>query len=153
MSQYNIAPTEIPAGIVTQSQGTFTPSILFGFGSVGLTYGLQYGKYVKTGLSVDIMIQITLTAKGSSTGVVSIQGLPFLASNESPAKWISAYVYFATYTSTAFTTLAAQIGANSTTIMNIWQLPDSAILRTAMTDANFTDTTTVIISGTYWSAS
>lgn len=137
---------------VTQTSGTFTPTIAFGGLSVGLTYGLQYGRYVKTGLSVDIMIQVGLTAKGSSTGVVSIGGLPFLASNESPAKWISVYVYNATYTSTTFTTLAGQIGANSMTLANIWQMPDTDTIRVAMTNSNFSDTTTIIVSGTYWSA-
>ena len=60
-------------------EGTYTPTISFGGNSVGVAYGLQDGNYSKIGRMVKIDFRITLTNKGSSTGVARIS-LPFTAS-------------------------------------------------------------------------
>jgi hypothetical protein len=59
--------------------GTFTPTITFGGASVGMTYSRQEGSYVKIGNIVFVRIDIVLTAKGSSTGDVKINNLPFVS--------------------------------------------------------------------------
>lgn len=58
-------------------EGTFTPTIAFGGASVGVTYSLQAGSYVRIGSLVAVHIQMTLTSRGSSTGAVTIGTLPF----------------------------------------------------------------------------
>ena len=58
-------------------EGTFTPTIAFGGGSTGVTYLVQNGVYTKVGRSLVVNIRIILTSKGSSTGQLSIEGLPF----------------------------------------------------------------------------
>lgn len=58
-------------------EGTFTPSLLFGGGATGMTYGSRAGRYVKIGALVLAEVFINLSAKGSSTGVATITGLPF----------------------------------------------------------------------------
>jgi len=58
-------------------EGTFTPGISFGGGSVGITYTTQSGGYIKVGNQVTVWIFILLSNKGSSTGESRITGLPF----------------------------------------------------------------------------
>ena len=60
-------------------EGTYTPTISFGGNSVGVAYGLQDGFYQKIGRMVKIDFRLTLTSKGSSTGVARVS-LPFTAS-------------------------------------------------------------------------
>ncbi len=57
---------------------SWTPSITFGRGSTGITYGfLREGTYARVGNIIFIQGAVNLTNKGSSTGVVMITGLPF----------------------------------------------------------------------------
>jgi hypothetical protein len=59
-------------------EGTWTPRIEFGSGGVtGITYNTRTGYYVKIGSFVCYQGIITLSNKGSSTGAVTIQGMPF----------------------------------------------------------------------------
>jgi hypothetical protein len=65
-------------------EGTFTPTILFGGASVGVTYAAgRAGQYTKIGRQVTVTAYILLTSKGSSTGAARISGLPFTITNES----------------------------------------------------------------------
>jgi hypothetical protein len=59
-------------------EGSWTPVIKFSGSSVGTTYSAQVGNYVKVGRWVTIAFNIALSAKGSSTGSVTIQGMPFV---------------------------------------------------------------------------
>lgn len=58
-------------------RGTWTPGIAFGGAATGITYGIQAGKYVKTGRGVIASAYMTPTSLGSSTGALTITGLPF----------------------------------------------------------------------------
>jgi hypothetical protein len=58
-------------------EGTWTMGIAFGGNSVGVTYGNNSGRYTKVGRQVTIIGYMSLTSKGSSTGLVAITGLPF----------------------------------------------------------------------------
>ena len=63
-------------------EGTFTPSVTFGGNSVGVTYtALRNGVYTRIGRLVHCYVAIQLTSKGSSTGNVFIEGLPFTATD------------------------------------------------------------------------
>ena len=63
-------------------EGNFTPSLTFGQNAVGITYNSQIGRYTKIGRIVHIDIVVHLSAKGSSTGHVSLHGLPFEVHND-----------------------------------------------------------------------
>jgi hypothetical protein len=58
-------------------EGTFTPGVAFGGGTTGITYSTQVGQYVKIGRFVYATFNIALTNKGSSSGSVTVTGLPF----------------------------------------------------------------------------
>lgn len=62
-------------------EGTFTPTIEFGGASVGITYSHQAGTYTRIGNRVFYNVSLTLTSKGSSTGELRVQGLPFVSSD------------------------------------------------------------------------
>lgn len=72
--------SEADAQITSYVEGTFTPELKFGGNSVGMTYGTQQGHYTKINRQVFVSIHVVLTAKGSSTGGVTIIGLPFAGS-------------------------------------------------------------------------
>ncbi len=63
-------------------EGNFTPSLTFGQNAVGITYNAQIGRYTKIGRIVHIDIVVQLLDKGSSTGHVSLHGLPFTVHND-----------------------------------------------------------------------
>jgi len=58
-------------------EGTWTPGFSFGDASVGITYGPQFGFYVKIGRLVTLNCYVALLNKGSSTGVARLTGIPF----------------------------------------------------------------------------
>jgi hypothetical protein len=58
-------------------EGTWTPVVAFGGGTSGITYGTQFGRYVKIGEQVMLQCTISMTSKGSSSGAARIQGMPF----------------------------------------------------------------------------
>jgi hypothetical protein len=62
-------------------EGTWTPVVAFGGASVGVTYSAQQGNYTKIGNRVYISGRVALTNKGSSTGAITITGLPFTSAN------------------------------------------------------------------------
>lgn len=58
-------------------EGTWTPVIGAHTATSGQTYGTQTGLYVKIGQLIVAQFIASLTAKGTLTGNVQIQGLPF----------------------------------------------------------------------------
>ena len=62
-------------------EGTWTPGIAFSGNSVGVTYAVAQGFYTKIGKVVHCNGNMTLSSAGSSTGGVTITGLPFTVAN------------------------------------------------------------------------
>jgi hypothetical protein len=58
-------------------KGTWTPTLDFGGGTTGITYGTQAAVYTKIGNVVYFSFRMYLTSKGSSTGHAHISGFPF----------------------------------------------------------------------------
>jgi hypothetical protein len=103
----NAVPTTSGAGITfpaTQSassnantlddyeEGTFTPTVTFSGNAVGLTYQTdrRHGRYTKIGNRVYISINVELSNKGSSTGDLNIEGLPFATENIAFMRYVAA---------------------------------------------------------------
>jgi hypothetical protein len=61
-------------------EGTFNAGIAFGGGTTGITYVTQAGAYVKIGRMVWCSFCIQTSSKGSSTGNLTLTGLPFTSS-------------------------------------------------------------------------
>jgi hypothetical protein len=62
-------------------EGSWTPTLIFGSSSTGITYIYQSGNYVKIGRQVTVWATIYLSSKGSATGDAQFSGLPFAPSD------------------------------------------------------------------------
>ena len=120
-------------------EGTFTPTLTFGGGSVGITYLNQTGKYTKIGNTVSISITIILSNKGSSTGTALITSLPFAVTQE-PA--YSVYVQ-----SVSFADMLV-LNSDAGTNINLREASNAGTT-TLLNDTNFANDSMVRVSGTY----
>jgi hypothetical protein len=64
-------------GAAEISSDVFTPVISFGTGVTGITYTSRSGFYWKISNMVFVQLAITLSSKGTDTGLIRIGGLPF----------------------------------------------------------------------------
>jgi hypothetical protein len=127
-------------------QGTWTPSVTFGGAAAGQT-GTFAGFYTKIGNQVFATCLINLSAKGSSTGVAEISGLPFASINESNyraasssmvwANFATNFVYImcfmeGNYSRMTMYGITSAASANTTNVTNS-NLNDSAVLRVSIT--------------------
>lgn len=118
-------------------EGTFTPSLSFGGGSIGLTYGAnRTGSYTKIGNLITVDVRIQLTAKGSSTGAAQITGCPFAFAG-APVGTME----FAT--GGALLTSAPFIVTTGSTLLPCHH---GAAVRAQLTEVNFTDTSDIRLS-------
>jgi hypothetical protein len=64
-------------------EGSWTPTIEINSSSTGIAYGTQVGRYTKVGNVVTCWFYLGLTNKGSSSGSVTLLGIPFTPSSTS----------------------------------------------------------------------
>jgi hypothetical protein len=57
--------------------GTWTPNLLIGGSNTGITFSVQSGTYTRVGNVVNYWFSLALTSKGSQTGIITIDDLPF----------------------------------------------------------------------------
>ncbi len=124
---------------------TFSPTLQFGGGTTGITYTTRYGKFIRFDNVVFFSIYINLSSKGSSTGSATIASLPFTSANDTgnynyPTDFIAGGV------------AALQVGwsnlAAAASTLSLFQ--EIAGTATALTDANFNNTTIVRTQGFYF---
>jgi hypothetical protein len=131
------------AGEQVYEEGTFTPGLAFGGGTTGITYSSQVGTYTRIGRVVEVGIQVTLSAKGSSTGIATITGLPFTVGSGISQFALSVNAMTA---GVGDTHLQAIANASATTIT----LSDISAGGTVdLTDVDFTNTSRIRIGGVY----
>jgi hypothetical protein len=123
-------------------EGTFTPKLQFGGLSVGITYSEQTGYYTKIGNLVNIVINMTLTNKGSSVGSATITDLPFTvgANSNSP---ISISLYAVSFAD--FPAGRANPGSLDILLREI----TNAGVRTDLDNTNFANNSAMNISCTF----
>jgi hypothetical protein len=131
-------------------EGTFTPTILFGGASAGVTYNTSFngGHYTKIGNRVYVNGYLILSNKGSSTGAAAIGGLPFTSLNTTvPLSGFSA----AALTRISGITFADQLtGVNSPNSSTIeFYETTNAGVETTLTDADFTNSSRIMFALTY----
>jgi hypothetical protein len=126
-------------------EGTWTPTITFGGGSTGMVYASQKGNYTKVGNRVFISAYVATSTKGSSTGGLTINGLPFTSVNISDQ-----YNCTAVWTNT-LSSIVGQVIAynppNSTAISSIGYLGTGAI--TGITATNWNNNSDFMINFNY----
>ena len=133
-------------------EGTWTPLLRFGGASVGMTYSTQLGQYTKVGKLCHIQGNITLSAKGSSTGAASIAGLPFAAGGPDTS-WRSG-VNAGHMNAATWASLTAGLNLNiagTETIVSL-RIPGTTGQTGNATEANATNTSSLGFGGTYITA-
>lgn len=124
-------------------QGSFTPTVLTGGAAVGRTYASQQGSYRVNGNRVEFELAIVLSAKGSSTGNLTIGGLPFTSLVAGAFGAISVHVANVT-----FGAIPWGLVLNSATAITLFTMA-SGSSSTPMNDTQLADTSEFYITGSY----
>lgn len=141
--------TQLATLFPSQLTGLFVPTLSFGGAAVGMT-GTFVGFFVKTGVQVDIIVTITLTNKGSSVGNAVIGNFPYIGNSTAGAqKWIPMYTQNCTATGSTYTSFAAQAASGDTSAA-LFNFPQSSAIAVQLANTNFSNTSVIILSGTYW---
>ena len=148
----DFSATAHPAGMTSEvlsdyEEGTWTASIAFGGGSVGLLYSQRTGLYTKIGRLVTVSVQILLANKGTSTGSAVISGLPFTVQNANGA---SSAASLSTSAMTFADFPMAEVVPN-TVSMSLYESTNAGV-QTALTNADFSNTTQIVLACSYMAA-
>lgn len=123
-------------------ENTWTPVLGGAGGTSGQTYTLQQGYYLKIGQLVVAHFYVVLSAKGTITGNVQIQGLPFTCANIMNAMPVA--LYFASL-ATNWISVLASVAANTTTAAVVGNQAAATTNTTALGTADIANNT--LISG------
>ena len=126
--------------------GTGAALIKFGGAAVGVTYSANPVFWVQVGGTVDFSFRITLTSKGSSVGVATVDltaaGMPSFLTTL-PGLWAANTCYM-----TGFATMAGHVmSLNNNLTLNLRQMGAAGVAD--ITNANFTNTSDFAASGSY----
>lgn len=124
-------------------EGTWTPVIGGAGGTSGQTYTAQTGTYTKIGRFVHAHGYVALSAKGTITGNVEIQGLPFTAGNYSavPINWQALNV--------AKVYVVGRLENGTTKVQMMGIAAAATTSETALVTADITNTTAFMFSVQY----
>lgn len=131
-------------------EGTWTPTLGGSGGTSGQSYNARSGRYVKIGKLVFVVFDIQMGTKGTLTGNLEIQGLPFPNENVSSAGATNALLFQNMASSFVQVLLKVQGNASSVSLLGIaaaatsnnTALTTSAILDTVIFQGAFTYITT-----------
>ena len=126
-------------------EGTWTPAITFGGNAVGVTYSASNSAfYTKIGNRVYVTGYLILTSKGSSTGAVSITGLPFTSANSfaatAPVVFYPDAVTYSGMITPVIVRNTTTISCNQTSILGV---------QSVLTDTNFANGSNIAFSASY----
>lgn len=141
----NSGATLVGREVPVYETGTWTPTLTLGGGNTGMTYSVQDGNYTRIGNICHLNGIITLSAKGSSTGQVDLNGFPFAAANTASSQqtFVIGYASSVTGLTSAISGLIDDAGTEA-------QLYDwGATGATNIDDTNLTDTSNLRFSLTY----
>lgn len=134
--------------LAAYTEGTWTPTVEFGGNSTGMTYSRRAGAYTKIGDIVCVMADITLSAKGSSTGTLTVTGLPVATGGVGTTFTLD----LGSSTWTGFTAgMIGRASSGGTGVSFRAQTTSGQGTTTAVTDANATNTSVLNFSGCYLS--
>jgi hypothetical protein len=129
-------------------EGTWTPAIAFGGNSVGVTYGTAAGGYMLSTSALGSFAFITgtviLTNEGTSTGALTITGLPYALAGLA-GSWVPVNVHIENFT----TSTGSPQGkvAPGTNVIQMYQTKTGTA--SVMDNTNTTNTSVIIFSVYY----
>lgn len=120
---------------------TWTPTVLFGGATTGITYTTQIGRYTRIGNMIFATATIVLSSKGSATGVATIGGLPAAVANltglQCPATVGDAEAIAFSGQIMLFTVASSQT-------LRVYQMTEAGV-RTQLTDAAFANNSAITL--------
>lgn len=128
---------------ISNPVASFTPTLTFGGAATGMTYATRAGTYVKVGSIVVFNVNIALSAKGSSTGIAVISGLPFTVQGSA---YGSAAIGYADTLSSITGQLLALLSPGGTSVSLYQVASGTAAL---LTHSNFANASTLYLAGSY----
>ncbi len=127
-------------------EGSWTPVVTFGVGVTGITYDNQVGSYVKIGRLVYFNLQLNLSSNGSSTGTLTITGLPF-ACGASP---IHGYACASALRNITFVNVPSVFVNPGEAFINFGEIVSVGGAFSVLTDADVADNALFVVSGSYY---
>jgi hypothetical protein len=128
-------------------EGSWTPVLGGSGGTSGQTYSLQLGRYIKVGKKVTAWGRITLSAKGTITSDLQIQGLPFVSDNVTNLSHSSHAIYWSAMAS-SLVTLMGLMPAN-VSVVALFGATAAATGLSSLATADVGNSTALIFSITY----
>lgn len=139
---FGTMPTMATSNLSDVATGTWTPTVDFGGGTTGITYGTQTGYYKKLSATAYLVAAtIVLTSKGSSTGSMHVTASP--SGNCVMSMVFDLWMDNMTTATTPLSGSAAQISGGTT--INVYK--DGVNGATALTDADCTNTSRFLLTG------
>lgn len=126
-------------------EGEWTPTVEFGGNSVGISYAIRGGLYTKVGRKVTITGRITLSSKGTSTGIAQLTGLPFTSKNAYGAS--GAVSLF--FVNIKFANVFQGIVEPNTKIITLGETTENGAY-TTLTNSDFANDSYIFMSATYF---
>jgi len=145
--QSTIAVTFFPFKSGPAASGTFTPVLNFGGATTGITYSVQSGRYSQIGNILHYKINMALSSVGSATGAATITGFPVASANDNINNY-QAITDLANVTPTGIMSIG--VTANTTSSSLIYTSVAGVV--TTATNTTFTNTTTLVFSGWYFTS-
>jgi hypothetical protein len=136
----------VTAPVYGYAEGTWTPTIIFGLTSTGVTYADQIGEYTKVGRLVYATFRVKLTSKGTDTTTARVGGLPFSPRfiNETNVQFIQTLSAFdlATnvYSVSGFLTI---VPGQSVITLQATTVAGTGVPNVTLVETDFTDDTTI----------
>ena len=127
--------------------GNWTPVIGGSGGTSGQSYATQVGRYIKNGRQVTANCYVALSNKGTITGNVQIQGLPYATENVTNM-FVAATVPYFNDLATNWMSLGGFVNPNSTAI-NIQGRQTAGSSTLSLTTADILNTSGFMASITY----
>ena len=137
---------------IAYQTGSWTPSLLFGGSSIGITYSDVSGQYTQIGNIVFISFIINLSSKGSASGLATIAGLPIPAGSfgtRSGNMDLTQIINFTLPAGTTYISMAPHSGASN---LDVVAGCNGGAGMISLTDANFSNSTQLIGSSFYFSS-
>ena len=125
-------------------EGTWTPVIGGSTSTSGQSYSPQNGSYTKIGRSVSLYVYVNFTNKGTITGNLQVQGLPFTAAS-SPSNAVGNINVSYWITQTNFSSIFGNVSA-STTVAGIEGINASANTTTSLTTSDLHNSSAFILA-------
>lgn len=139
---YTTGSHSLNLDLLDYATGTFVPVLTFAGGTTGITYSTQTAEYVRISNMAFINIRVVLTSKGSSTGSMTLTGLPYTPNTNASQLNISAQNI--TYTGQLVAT-----GNNAGTDLLIQAIVSGGSV-TTITNTGFANNSSFTITGVYF---